>query len=664
MKRLIFILFFFASLGIHSREGSAMASVGTKIPFAKGVPYLATAPLTNFQTDAPLEPQSLLERADRAYAQGGFARAARLYGQALARMDAGRRESLLTKAGDAHYYSGDLKTAHALYQEAGRRFGGSLDPFRGDAMRRKRAARVHALFGPQYPDPKEPDSIVPGEGLARVQIRNLEALNSRYSDFAPMFHRKNQLVFASSRDTGFLTNRRYRKNKQPFLDLFVAELPEGEGPTPMPQKFSQVLNTKYHEASVAFTKDERTIYFTRNNFGKKLKRRKDRDLVHLKIFRSTLVAGEWTPAEELSINGEGFSTGHPTLSPDGKQLYFVSDRPGGYGGTDIYVADILPDGDFSEPRNLGRTVNTDAKEMFPYIVENALYFSSDRAMGLGGLDVYQADHFQGFFSVAVNLGEPINSKRDDFSFIVDATGQKGYFASNRKGGKGDDDIYAFDRIVNRNSIWGTVAEASSLEPLEEVKVALLDQAEKPLAQTLTQADGRFAFKDLAPSTAYSLKVDKAGYRETKIETATQEDIPIKVDAVLTKAPVPIDEVKKQIVLDPEAIRFNFDRYDIRPEAARELDKLVALLQTNPGLVIKIEAHTDAIGDSNYNMYLSDKRAKSTRNYLISRGVDASQIESALGYGETQPLNECSDGTRCTKEQHRLNRRSEFHIVSQ
>src|SRR5690606_9552556 len=159
-----------------------------------------------------------------------------------------------------------------------------------------------------------------------------------------------------------------------------------------------------------------------------------------------------------------FSTGHPNLSPDGKRLYFVSDRPGGYGGTDIYVEDVLPSGGFSEPKNLGRTVNTDAKEMFPYFTENALYFSSDRAMGFGGLDVYSADHSQGMFSVAVNLGEPINGDRDDFSFIVDASGERGYFASNRKGGQGDDDIYAFSRILNRNGIGGTVMDGGTQTP--------------------------------------------------------------------------------------------------------------------------------------------------------------------------------------------------------
>ena len=667
MKRLILSLLLITSLGAFSQGSPLLAQTDRKTSFPHGELASHSSVEHHSPTNITSDTQRLLDRADRAYSKMGYARAARIYDRVLARPDAFRSASLLAKAGDAHYYSGDLQSAHALYQERSRRYGESLDqdPERGlvDMARWQRAAQVHALFDEQGKNPIENDSLFPGEGVPLVKIRNLE-LNSKYSDFAPMFHRGTQLVFASSRDTGFLRNRRYKKNKQPFLDLYVVDVQGGEDVPPIARKFSQVLNTKYHEASVAFSKDERTIYFTRNNFGKRLKRKKNRDVAHLKIFRSTLVAGEWTPAEELPINGERFSTGHPTLSPDGKQLYFVSDRPGGFGGTDLYVVDLLPSGGFSEPKNLGRTVNTDAKEMFPYITENALYFSSDRAMGLGGLDVYRAGHSGGMFSVAVNLGGPINSDRDDFSFIVDASGERGYFASNRKGGKGDDDIYAFDRIMNLNSISGVVAEAGTQQPLQQAKVVLLDKAENLLDQTLTRADGGYVFKDLSPTTPYTLKVSKEGFRQTKVETATQGNRPVKVDPVMKKELELVDEAKKRIVLDPLAIRFDFDRYNIRPKAAQELDKLVALLKGNPSLLIKIEAHTDAIGDSGYNLYLSDKRAKATRDYLVSRGVDTSQIESAMGYGEERPLNECSEGTRCTKEQHRVNRRSEFHIVSQ
>src|SRR5690606_27463694 len=331
MKRLILFLLSISSLGAHSQGAFPMAQTETTIlfPYGEHHPHFANELANHAKTGS--ETERLLVRADQAYSKLGFAKAARLYDRVLARPGTQRSEPLLAKAGDAHYFSGDLRSAHALYMEGdGRAVESDLDKIAGDGARRLRAAHLTAFF--EGRGPMEPDSIFPGEGVPLIQIRNLKELNSRFSDFAPMFHRDTQLVFASSRDTGFLKNRRYKRNKQPFLDLYVTDL-QGEGDSAMSaRKFSQVLNTKYHEASVAFSKDQRTIYFTRNNFGKRLKRRKNKDVAHLKIFRSTLVAGQWTPAEELSINGESFSTGHPNLSPDGKRLYFVSDRPGGYGG--------------------------------------------------------------------------------------------------------------------------------------------------------------------------------------------------------------------------------------------------------------------------------------------------------------------------------------------
>src|SRR5690606_11057043 len=232
-----------------------------------------------------------------------------------------------------------------------------------------------------------------------------------------------------------------------------------------------------------------------------------------------------------------------------------------------------------------RTINTEAREMFPHMTETGLYFSSDRAMGFGGLDVYRADHADGIFSVGINLGGPINSKGDDFSFIVDASGQRGYFASNRKGGKGDDDIYSFTRIPNLNSISGIVYEVVTDQPLEEVRVALLDRAQKLLDETLTKADGSYVFHNLDPETSYGIRADKEGYKELLTPTRTQDNKPVQVNPVLQRDIPILDREKKQIVLDPEAIHFDFDRYNIRPQAARELDKLVSLLKEHSSLVI-------------------------------------------------------------------------------
>lgn len=687
MKRLILLFLLLFSLGAKSQDISLLESNkkgSDKVGDSQSSPNpspLATiivgvdAPTDGKNTNPRVEKnpsEKLIEKADEYFAKMWYAEAARVYDLALEESDAKHTMALLSKAGDAHYYTGNLEKAHKWYHELYESFGDQVseDTFlkytqalKGTGKYR-RAATITKLFKQKRGEPfNELENLpLPSWNNASVKIKNL-SINSVYSDFSPMFHKDSELVFSSARDTSFLTTRRYRWNNQPFLDLYVAKVKNEEGDLSGTKKFSRKINTKYHEASVAFSPDQQTIYFTRNNYGKRLKRGKE-GINHLKIYRSNFIDGEWTEAEELAINGENYSTGHPCISPDGKKMYFVSDRPGGYGQTDIYVVDILENGGFSEPENLGRTINTDAKEMFPYVVEGTLYFSSNRHMGLGGLDVYQSDFSNGVFSVAVNLGEPINSNRDDFSFIIDSLGKKGYFASNRKGGKGDDDIYSFVKTENLNVISGVVKDAETQETIEAVSVQLLDNSGKSLSETSTEADGRYLFKNLVPRTAYRVKASKKGYYDDEAEAVTKSNETILVDQSLKVRQEIIDVEKNRVVLDPDVILFDFDSYHIRPRAAQELDKLVATMKEHRDLVIKIESHTDAIGNGAYNKYLSDKRAKSTRDYLVSQGVDPSQIESAIGYGEERLLNNCSDGKRCPPEKHRLNRRSEFIIVSQ
>ena len=496
-------------------------------------------------------------------------------------------------------------------------------------------------------------------GAYNVKIKNLE-INSPYSDFSPMFHKDSGIVYASAKDTLFLTTRRYRRTNQPFLDLYVAKAKNKEGDLSSPQKFSKKLNTKYHEASMAFSPDHNTIYFTRNNYKKRLKRGKN-GINHLKIYRSHFVDGEWTKAEELPFNSEDYSTGHPTVSLDGTKMYFVSDRPGGFGETDVYMVDIDENGGFSEPKNLGETINTPAKEMFPYIAENALYFSSDRAMGLGGLDVYRSNGTNGTFSVGVNLGEPINSTKDDFSYIIDPSGQHGYFASDRTGGKGDDDIYSFNQTLNLNAIVGSIENASTGDVLPGTNVSLLDENGKLLYETTSDSVGSYLFKGLDPDTQYTVVASNTGFVNDSLSVQTKENENISVSHSLKML---MEEKPITEVFEPSNVYFGFDSYTVTAKYAQELDKLITVLKENQTLSLKIESHTDAIGPKAYNKYLSDKRAKSTKAYLVSQGIDASRIVSAIGYGEERLLNDCANGSPCTPDQHRLNRRSEFILVAQ
>lgn len=596
--------------------------------------------------------EKLIAQGNDYYSKMWYAEAARIFDLVLEQHNAEHSLDLLSKAGDSHYYSGNLEKSYKWYHELYGRYAEKVPEdvrFRYD----------ETLKGTGRPQGNKPTAR---KVASLTKIKNL-SINSPYSDFAPMFHKNSELVFASARDTSFLTTRRYRWTNQPFLDLYVAQKKNDEGELFVPKKFSRKINTKYHEASVAFAPDQKTIYFTRNNYGKKLKRGKE-GVNHLKIYRSKWVNNEWTEAEELPMNSENYSTGHPAISPDGKKMYFVSDRPGGFGETDIYVVDILENGGFSEPENLGRTVNTDAKEMFPFVTEGTLYFSSNRPMGLGGLDVYRSDVSNRIFGVAVNLGEPVNSVRDDFSYIIDAPGQQGYFASNRKGGKGDDDIYSFVQTENLNAISGEVKDVQTGKLLEDATVQLLDSEGTLLAEHSSNAAGGYIFPNLSPNTKYAIKTSKQGYFEDSRTARTKTNERIVVNPTLKVVNDIIDTEKNMVSLDPEAIHFDFDSFGIRQRAAQELDKLVAILKEHKSLVIKIESHTDAIGDAAYNKYLSEKRANSTKDYLVSQGVDPSQIESAMGYGEERLLNNCSDGQRCAPEKHRLNRRSEFIIVSQ
>jgi outer membrane protein OmpA-like peptidoglycan-associated protein len=307
--------------------------------------------------------------------------------------------------------------------------------------------------------------------------------------------------------------------------------------------------------------------------------------------------------------------------------------------------------------------------MFPFFTGSRLYFSSDGHTGLGGLDVFQADfdEIEGGFPEIKNMGKPINSSKDDFSFIVNEETQKGYFASNRDGGKGDDDLYSFQRLlpeeVNENAIAGIITDKITGETIPDAMVELLDENNLKLKEVISEQDGGFVFEDLDSYKKYHVRVKKDSYMDKDVILETQENNLVYTDVTMRKLEelVTIEAGIKK--LKTEMIYFDFDKNTIREDAALELDKLVATMQEYPSMVIKIESHTDSRGPKEYNLNLSDRRAKSTRDYLISQGIDAQRIQSAVGYGESQLLNECDGSLRCASEKHQRNRRSEFIIVN-
>ncbi len=627
----------------------------------------------------------LIKRADEFFNKMWYAEAAKLYELALNKGRENYSYQVLQKAGDAHYFNTNMEQAykwyHILYENYSNemsadnifKYAHSLKGT-GNYARSKKLMRLYnkklkASSQPTRMSNKqkeiELDNIL--NTAKKFEIKNLQ-INSENSEFSPMFFDED-IVFASAMDSSVFNTRRYKWNNQPYLDLYVSKLNEESQELKNAVKFSKKVNTKYHEASVAFSPDNETMYFTRNNYGKKLKRDK-KGINHLKIYRSKKINGEWLEATEVSFNSDAYSTGHPAVSQDGKKMYFVSDMPGSLGETDIFVVDINEDGSFSEPRNLGPEINTEQKEMFPFINDKKFYFSSDGHTGLGGLDVYEAsfDAEKGFTDVK-NLGKPINSNKDDFSYIVNEETQKGYFASNRDGGKGDDDIYSFKRLIieeipeNKNAIAGVVAELITGDLMPKAMVELLDENNIKLKEVETSADGSFIFEDLDSNTRYTLRTTNGDtYFEDVRETATEDNTTVNVEVKLRKLQEMItveDGIRK---LKTEMIHFNFDKSYIRPDAGKELDKLVEVMNEYPDMVIKVESHTDSRGSAVYNKYLSGKRAQSTRDYIISKGIAPERIQSAIGYGEERLLNGCDGSVACTEQNHYLNRRSEFIIV--
>ncbi len=624
--------------------------------------------------------KKLIKKADGYFAKLWYAEASKLYEEILER-EPNPSIEVLQKAGDAYYFNTNMEKAYEIYHRLYEKQNEQLSTdylfkyahsLKGTG-KYKRAKRLMRLYDKQKTtenssrrtrDRASLDAIL--SQRKEFEIKNL-AINSKYSEFSPAFLSNDKIVYASAQDSSFFNTRRYKWNNQPYLDLYVAKINEESQDLRDAAKFSKKINTKYHEASVSFSPDNTTMYFTRNNYGKKLKRDAN-GINNLKIYKSTKKNGEWSEAVELPFNSDEYSTGHPTLSPNGKQLYFVSDMPGTMGKTDIFVVDILEDGAFSEPRNLGPDVNTDRREMFPFVTEDALYFSSDGYVGVGGLDVYKVAYSEEGFGEVVNMGQPVNSRKDDFSYIVNKENALGYFASNRRGGKGDDDIYSFKRLMveeveaNKNAIAGVVVELVTGDIMPKALVTLLDENNVKLKEMVTDDDGSFIFEDLESTTKYTIKTTKGDYFDEQIEVTTRDNELVNTSVSLKKLKELIaieDGIRK---LKTDLIYFNFDKWNIRQDASLELDKVVTVMTEYPDMVIKIESHTDSRGKAAYNKYLSNKRARATRDYLIAQGIDENRIKSAIGYGEEQLINNCSDGIRCSREQHELNRRSEIIIV--
>jgi outer membrane protein OmpA-like peptidoglycan-associated protein len=506
-------------------------------------------------------------------------------------------------------------------------------------------------------------------GQESYKIKNLD-VNTKYSDFGVSYY-GGDAIYASAKKTANKSRKNWT-NGQPYLELYRGVI-DGSGEIVDSDAFSNNVNTKYHESNAIFTKDMKTVYFTRNNYFQNHYGKDTLGWNNLKMYRADVdQSGEWTNISPMPFNNDNYSVGHPALSTDESMLYFTSDMPGSMGMTDIFSSTINTDGSYGAPMNLGSQVNTYGKEMFPYVSKKGnLYFSSDSRGGNGGLDVYMVPLSNK--SVApINLGSPINSSSDDFAFIIDNQKNNGYFSSNRSGGHGDDDIYYFDELEAPNTacsqvISGVVRDKSNGALLPGALVSLYKGGQK-LETVIVGSDAAFSFTKMDCSTSYRVTGDKEMYTgaEETITTTEQADLELGLVVSLDPNSKGIAEAaaidRCQYALDNiNTIYFDLDKYYIRPDAAIELEKIVKTMKRCTDIKVVAGSHTDSRASHSYNVTLAQNRAQSTVDYIISRGIDASRI-TPQGFGETQLLNRCSDGVNCSEGEHQVNRRTEFVIV--
>jgi len=536
----------------------------------------------------------------------------------------------------------------------------------------------------------------------RFEIENLK-INTEFSEFG-MIEYGDDVIFAAPRkETGLLAFK-YHWNGEGYLDLYRAPKDSIKFGETIVKAFPESINTKLHEANAIFTQDGKTMYFTRNFYLDGKRSADENDVLHIKLFRAHLIEGDWKNIEVLPFNGTGYSIEHPALSPDEKTLYFASDMPGTLGSFDIFKVTVNTDGTFGEPINLGNKINTKYREQFPYVSKSgSLYFSSNGLPGFGALDVFVSEVKNGTFGTPDNVGFPVNSGFDDFSFNINDTTKEGYFASNRPGGKGKDDMYKITEIKAlliedcSQFVTGIITDAETKTPLGNVRISIItkDESDAEIAYLMTDAEGAFKFQS---NCNFTIKLDasKTGYKnnnrqvyvgkqrgaindasmelvslesiqkkEENLKTAqTENEIRSRenrVDSIIASEKDIIQKDQK-LMIKVEDMRFDYNLWYMRRDSKKISNKVIQLMKKYPDMVVEIGTHTDIRGTESYNLNLSQKRANSAMEYFIEQGIEPQRI-SAKGYGESEPIVRCPTANACDEEQHEMNRRCEFIIKS-
>ena len=625
--------------------------------------------------------QQPLRRADAKFEQESYISAIKIY-EHLANKGKGTAE-IYERLGDANYFNANYIQAQKWYEKRYAlnapfpqgflyRYSQSLK----SAGMQEEAQKVMAEYAKEKPAELRVKNQTPTlraqnsikKGSDNFSITNLN-INSKYSDFSSTF-KGDTLLFASARPR-IIANQIYQRTGQAFTNLYYSVKTNDTTNTySEPKLFSKKVFSVYHEATPVFTKDGKTMYYTQNEVKENHKRKLTNGLN--KIYKATNENGKWVDQGVLDIFAlDSIRVAHPALSPDEKTLYFASDAKGSYGQSDLYKIELHPDGTIGNPENLGTTINTEARESYPFVTDdNILLFASDGRLGMGGYDIYAVD-LNTPNAIPVHLGSPINSPFDDFDMNWDRTTNQGVLSSNRPGGKGDDDLYSFQNtgapfvFEYLTNIKGRVLDQTTSNSIAYAALVLLDKDNNEVARTLADENGNFSFENVPSNAVYTIQGAKEAYSTAGIEAIARlygdnitKDLRLKKD-VYEIAPG-LDLAK---VFEITQIYFDLDKSTIRKDAIEPLEKIVQALQEYPSIKIEIGSHTDSRQHRKYNKLLSQRRADATMAYLIKRGIAPERL-TAKGYGESQLVNNCADGIICTEEQHQQNRRSTFVIVGQ
>lgn len=655
-------------------------------------------------------------------------------------------QEVIKNLADSYYYTNDLIKAQRYYRLLVQNYNNNLDReyyFRyAQTLKATNAYNdANTVLKEYYAKSSNPEDatnfekdIKTLENVSaigkRFEIKNLP-INTPNSEFGAVKYKDN-LVFAGVKLKPGIFDKKFKWDGETYLNLVTVPLQNINSADSITHYFAKELKTGMHESNAIFTKDGKTIYFTRNNSKNGKKKKDNKKISNLQIFKAELVNGKWTNITSLPFNSPNYSVEHPALSTDEKVLYFASDMPGSFGSFDIYSVNINK-GAFDTPKNLGPEINTNKREQFPFAsADNKLYFSSDGHLGYGSLDVFVSEINGNEYSKPINIGLPLNSNLDDFAFNINSETKEGYFASNREGGKGGDDIYQFKEIKDlivedcHQLIAGIITDIDTKLVLENATVILQDSNNKTLNTATTSADGKFsfrvpceasykvsAFKEKYTNESKTLTLDNIRNKENdaslalkslekikleekeNAEKKRQQEIIIEEEnkkkevlaavelkqkekkakeAEIAAAEVKKNEKVKQIleqekdvvrdkdrlIIKTDPIYFDYNMWYIRKESKVVLGRVVALMNKYPGMVIEIGSHTDSRGNAKFNEDLSQKRANSTREFIIQSGIDAKRV-TAKGYGESVPIIKCKTDDACSEEEHELNRRSEFVI---